>query len=175
MSFALPTEAQWEYACRAGSAAPLSYGPVGADFSRHANLADNALSIHPPKTGGLESNITAHRGEGVFLSALAGGDIPCDDRYDDGAVATAEVGGYEPNAWGLHDMHGNAAEWTLSSYTPYPYQDADGRNALNPGGRRVVRGGSFHDRPTRCRSAFRLSYPAWQRVHNVGFRVVCDG
>ena len=40
---------------------------------------------------------------------------------------------------------------------------------------KVVRGGSFFDRPQRCRSAFRLSYPSWQRVHNVGFRVVCEG
>jgi formylglycine-generating enzyme required for sulfatase activity len=71
-------------------------------------------------------------------------------------------------------MHGNAAEWTRSTYRPYPYHDDDGRNADSPDGRKVVRGGSFYDRPKRCRSAFRLSYPAWQCVHNVGFRVVAE-
>lgn len=71
-------------------------------------------------------------------------------------------------------MHGNAAEWTLSTYRPYPYRDDDGRNTISPEGRKVVRGGSFCDRPTRCRSAFRLDYPSWQRIHNVGFRVVCE-
>jgi len=60
-----------------------------------------------------------------------------------------------------------------SQYRLYPFvedtHDAEGEN-----GPRVVRGGSFHDRPQRCRASFRLSYPAWQRVHNVGFRVVCE-
>ena len=93
---------------------------------------------------------------------------------DDGACVTAEVGNYAPNAWGLHDMHGNAAEWTRSLERPYPYQDHDGRNDPSAAGNRVVRGGSFHDRPHRARSALRLSYPAWSGVYNVGFRVVCE-
>jgi formylglycine-generating enzyme required for sulfatase activity len=156
MEFTLPTEAQWEYACRAGSAAPLSFGGPEADFSRHANMADLALGRRPTATGGL-----------LLLV-----DIPHDRRFDDGAVATAAAGSYLPNAWGLYDMHGNAAEWTLSRYAPYPYRD-DGRNSATSGGRKVARGGSFRDRPKRCRAAFRLSYPAWQRVHDVGFRVVC--
>jgi formylglycine-generating enzyme required for sulfatase activity len=71
-------------------------------------------------------------------------------------------------------MHGNAAEWTRSAYQPYPYQDENDPGATSPGDRKVVRGGSFYDRPHRCRSAFRLSYPPWQRVHNVGFRIVCE-
>jgi formylglycine-generating enzyme required for sulfatase activity len=70
-------------------------------------------------------------------------------------------------------MHGNVAEWTLSAYRPYPYRDDDGRNQAAPDGLKVVRGGSWRDRPARARSAFRLAYPGWQRVFNVGFRVVC--
>ena len=156
ISFTLPTEAQWEYACRAGSAEALSHGDVSVDFSPHANMADKTLNRIHTVTGGV-----------VVLQEL-----PHDGRFDDGALATSTVGSYRPNAWGLFDMHGNAAEWTLSAYAPYPYLTDDGRNDVGVGGPKVVRGGSFRDRPKRCRSAFRLSYPPWQRVHNVGFRVV---
>jgi len=174
MYFTLPTEAQWEYACRAGSKNQLSYGDVDADFSQWANFADKSLSVKPGPTGGLESNITAHFGKGILESAVYVGNILCDIRFDDGAIATLKVGSYQPNSWGLYDMHGNASEWTRTTYKLYPYRTDDGRNDLTERGRKVVRGGSWCDRPIRCRSAFRLSYPAWQRVHNVGFRVVSE-
>jgi len=174
MNFTLPTEAQWEYACRAGSQSPLSYGEVDADFSQWANVADKSLSVRPGPTGGLESNITAHFGKGILESAVYGGNILCDINFNDGAIATASAGRYQSNEWGLYDMHGNACEWTRTTYKPYPYRANDGRDALTEPGRKVVRGGSWRDRPKRCRSAFRLSYPAWQRVHNVGFRVVSE-
>ena len=172
--YTLPTEAQWEYACRAGSDTAFSFGDVEADFSRHANVADKALSLPPGPTGGLASNVDAHYGRGIFLSAIYGGNIVCNSRYDDGVIATSPIRSYQPSVWGLYDMHGNAAEWTRSDYRRYPYDAGDGRDEVASGGRKVVRGGSWVDRPTRCRSAFRLSYPTWQRVHNVGFRVVCE-
>lgn len=159
MAFTLPTEAQWEYACRAGSATALHYGDVDADFSAWANVGD--LSFSDPNkgdyigiTGGLEHAILEGSGLG-------------DRRFDDGYVVTAPVATFLPNAWGLYDMHGNAAEWTRSTYVPHEDWD-DGQ------GRRVVRGGSFFDPPVRCGSAVRIGYPAWQRVFNVGFRVVCE-
>jgi formylglycine-generating enzyme required for sulfatase activity len=158
LRFRLPTEAEWEYACRAGGDSPLAYGPVDADFSKHANLADAAVARFYTVTGGV-----------IVLQ-----DIPADQRYDDGQIATAAVGSYEPNAWGIYDMHGNVAEWTLSTYDAYPYRSGDGRNDVTIGGQKVVRGGSFYDRAKRCRSSFRLSYPVWQKVHNVGFRVICE-
>ncbi len=173
LKFMLPTEAQWEYACRAGSQEAFYYGSENADFSAWANVADKSLSVRPGPTGGLESNITAHFGKGILESAVYGGNVLCDIRFDDGTVATANVGSYYPNAWGLYDMHGNACEWTRTTYRPYPYNPDDGRDYPGQADRKVVRGGSWCDRPKRCRSAFRLSYPAWQRVHNVGFRVVC--
>jgi len=168
--FSLPTEAQWEYACRAGRATAFSFGAAEADFAPFANLADRRMSLHPCVTGGVDSSITAFKGNGIFQESLDGGDVICDARFDDKRIATAPVGSYRANAWGLHDMHGNAAEWTRSVYGAYPYA---GETA--GGGRRVVRGGSFRDRPKRARSGFRLAFPEWQRVHNVGFRVVCEG
>jgi len=72
-------------------------------------------------------------------------------------------------------MHGNAWEWTRTADRFYPYRDDDGRN--NPvldGESRVVRGGSWYDRPQRCTSSARLACPPWQRVFNVGVRVVCE-
>ena len=147
----LPTEAQWEYACRAGTATPLSYGERDTDFGSLANLADRRLEN--------------------LCRADSPPWIPAATNVNDNATITTQVSRYRPNAWGLCDMHGNAAEWTLTTYKPYPYAP-DGRDNGRAEGRKVVRGGSFYDRPERARSSFRLSYPPWQRVFNVGFRVV---
>jgi formylglycine-generating enzyme required for sulfatase activity len=155
--FSLPTEAQWEWACRSGGAAAMSYGSVDVDFGKLANLADKRLVL------------------ASVYSGQAFDWMPKVAAVDDGACVTSEVGKYAPNAWGLSDMHGNAAEWTRSLDRAYPYRDDDGRNEPAAAGNRVVRGGSFEDRPHRARSAFRLSYPAWSSVYNVGFRVVCEG
>jgi len=162
----LPTEAQWEYACRAGSETPLSYGGLDDDFSPLANAADRFFTVQTILGG---QQVTG----GLVHMVLEGADL-ADARFADRATVTAEVGSYRPNPWGLHDMHGNAAEWTRTVYRPYPYREDDGRNDPNSGARTVVRGGSFFDPPARCRSAFRLDYPAWQRVFNVGFRVVAE-
>jgi formylglycine-generating enzyme required for sulfatase activity len=171
----LSKETSLEYACRAGSAEALSYGVIDADFSAHANLADKALGGRPNATGGLQSNITSvssKKIKGILLSAVYGGNIICDPNFDDKAVATSPAGRYKANAWGLFDMHGNAAEWTQTTYRSYSTK-ADDRNAPAAAIRKVLRGGSWVDRPKRCRSGFRLAYPTWQRVHNAGFRVVC--
>ncbi|HNS20846.1 MAG TPA: SUMF1/EgtB/PvdO family nonheme iron enzyme [Sedimentisphaerales bacterium] len=162
MRFSLPTEEQWEYACRAGTATPLSYGAVDADFSLWANSGD--LSFADPSTGGFSATTG-----GIEHPVLEGADLS-DRRFNDGFVATAPVGRFCPNPLGLYDMHGNVAEWTSSDYETY---GTDGADAVR-GDRKVVRGGSFFDRPERCRSAFRLAYAPWQRIFNVGFRVVCE-
>ncbi len=152
--FTLPNEAQWEYACRAGSASSFWYGTVNCDFSPYANFSDathhtvyypHVPNVHPPWR-------------------------PADTRFDDRWRVAAPAGSFTPNPWGLHDMHGNVAEWTLSDYQPYPNS---GEN-IAPGNRKVVRGGSWLDLPRRGRSAFRLHYEASQTVFDVGFRVVCE-
>ncbi|MFP4502693.1 MAG: SUMF1/EgtB/PvdO family nonheme iron enzyme [Candidatus Hydrogenedentota bacterium] len=156
--FALPTEAQWEYACRAGSASPLWYGTLDDDFSSAANLSD--ATHHTVYYPHVPTAIPPWR--------------PADTRFDDGWRVAARAGAFDPNPWGLFDMHGNVSEWTRSRYAPYPGA-ADQRGTYTASGRRkVVRGGSWRDRPKRARSAFRLHYHASQAVHDVGFRIVCE-
>lgn len=160
----LPTEAQWEYACRAGSAAAFAFGGPEADYSSFANLADRKVRdavSHP------------YHKENLPLPNPSTYDdwIPRDDRFADGMLVSAPVGSFRPNAWGVHDMHGNVWEWTQSAARQYPYSDTDSRNAAGGVEERIVRGGSWRDRPNRARASFRLSYPPWQRVYNVGFRV----
>ena len=162
----MPSEAQWEYACRAGTATPFHFGDLGADFSPFANLADQKLKdavSHPYKK------------ENVPLSNPSKYDdwIPRSDRFNDGQLVAAAVGRFQPNAWDLHDMHGNVWEWTSSTARPYPYTDNDNHNQTGGQEQRIVRGGSWRDRPYRARSSMRLSYRPYQRVYNVGFRVVC--
>jgi formylglycine-generating enzyme required for sulfatase activity len=152
---ALPTEAQWEYACRAGTTTPLWFGDLTADFGAFANLADKNLrnGLHTVRPW-----------------------IPAIETVNDGATITQNVAAYQPNPWGLYSMHGNAAEWTRSLCQPYPYRDDDGRNAITgkQTGQRIVRGGSFWDRPYRATSSARRSYEPWQRVFDVGFRIILE-
>jgi formylglycine-generating enzyme required for sulfatase activity len=154
LRFSLPTESQWEYACRAGTATPLSFGDLGTDFSKFANLADQRVND------------------------LARGDsprwIPSVATINDGSIISDQVAKYAPNAFGLYDMHGNVAEWTRTAYRPYPYNPGDGRDTPDAAGKKVVRGGSWYDRPHRARSSFRQAYEPWQHVFNVGFRVVLE-
>ena len=162
---ALPTESQWEWACRAGTATPMNYGDFNTDFSKQANLADASLTLlvvtgvnpQPMKNPPAEMDYELR-----------------DKRFNDGVVHLAKVGSYQPNAWGLFDMHGNVAEWTRSAYRPYPYSDTDGRNNTTVNELKSVRGGSWYQRQHRSTSSWRLGYPGWQRVYNVGFRVIVE-
>ena len=164
LSCTLPTEAQWEYACRAGTDSAAWFGTVDDDFSACANVADVALGRFASDPYAILKPLPQYTKYDDW--------IPRDRRYDDRGLVTVPVGRYRANAWQLFDMHGNVAEWTRTAYRPYPYESGDGRDSAAVTGPKVVRGGSWRDRPERCRSAFRLAYPAWQRVYNVGFRVV---
>jgi formylglycine-generating enzyme required for sulfatase activity len=142
------------------------YGKIDGDFSGLENFADKTFATVGYKgrsPGGhfqVAGDVDYIMAEGVNLA---------ERRFDDGHVVSAPIGSYKPNPFGLHDMHGNVAEWTRTTYNRYPYRDHDAEK-----GEKVVRGGSYLDRPERCRSSIRCSYPPWQRVHNVGFRVVLE-
>ena len=168
MKFTLPTEAQWEWACRAGSSTPFWFGEQSADFSRYANLGDIKLKEFAACTAYKNyESVRVIDNPGKYDDW-----IPRDTTYNDGGFISEPVGRYVRNPWDLFDMHGNVWEWTLSSYQPYPYKDDDGRNDLEGKEKRVVRGGSWYDRPYRATSSFRLPYREYQKVYNVGFRVV---
>lgn len=160
----LPSEAQWEYAARAGSDRPFWFGGLDDDFGDFANLADvniRKFASNPYTVDQAYPNATKYDDY-----------MPRESRYDDGMLLTCEGGRYKPNPWGLCDMHGNVAEWTTSAYRPYPYDADDGREDPTNPERRVVRGGSWRDRPYRATASYRIGYQPYQRVFNVGFRVV---
>jgi len=142
----LPTEAQWEWACRAGTATPLYVGAYSQGMPAFSNIADEGL-----------------RGWNHGRAETG---------YNDGSQFTAAGDRYPPNPWGLYHMHGNVAEWCLTAYKPYPYNAADGRNDPASPGPKVVRGGSWNDLMRFATSASRWRYEPYKPVYNVGFRVV---
>lgn len=164
----LPTEAQWEYACRAGTATPFNYGTPSSDFSLHSNLSDLTTREF------AADNYLRTRQTPLPNAPPANDYTLKDERWNDGILVSGPVGARNPNRWGLHDMHGNAAEWTRSLYRNYPYTSDDGRDDPNASGLRAVRGGSWRDRPFRAHSGFRLFYRPQQRAVDVGFRVIVD-
>lgn len=151
LDFDLPTEAQWEYACRAGTTSSWNNRTDKEDGARY----------------------------GKYLQS---GDVKDPAAGTDLSVASARVGSYPPNAWGLYDMSGNVAEWCLDSYSTdkYGFDSLDGvlvdpvnlTNETETNGR-VRRGGSWRDGVANGRSAYRLYWNA--PFKSIGFRIVCKG
>ncbi|MDR1816945.1 MAG: SUMF1/EgtB/PvdO family nonheme iron enzyme [Puniceicoccales bacterium] len=165
----LPTEAQWEWAARAGTDTPFYYGDRDTNFIPYANLADAGLR----RSGG-----GFWGGSRLLPRTPFPKDYPFplrDERFGEDKWLTVDyVGQYKPNAWGLYDTIGNVWEWTRTDYRPYPYSDTDGRNAGDPATLKVVRGGSHADRPKVISAAVRLPYEPFQKVHNVGLRPILE-
>ena len=176
----LPSEQQWEWACRAGSEGDFWFGRLGDDFAPYANLGDLRLVEYAANTNTSGYTSTSLISNPNRYDAW----VPRDRQYDDGVFLTnrfprdetgvmlatpmfgaprpdgksgmPQVTRFQPNPWGLHDMHGNVWEWT---------------RAETENGRKIVRGGSFYDRPKRCTASSRLDYRPYHKVFNVGFRV----
>lgn len=163
----LPTEAQWEYAARAGSDKQFFYGDRDTDFSTWANLADASRRRTYISWDGTSAIHSRRNYPEDYLYPLR------DDRFTDKWFIVDRVKQYESNPWGLYDIIGNVCEWTRSDYQPYPYA-SDSRNACDVKTKKVARGGSWNDRPKTAGSTVRFPYESYQKVYNVGFRVIIE-
>ncbi|MCL2117214.1 MAG: SUMF1/EgtB/PvdO family nonheme iron enzyme [Planctomycetaceae bacterium] len=164
----LPTEAQWEWAARSGSADQFYYGGWDADFSKYANLADASRRfLYATWEAGATIHVRNPYPENSVFPLR-------DDRFVDNHFVVDYVAQCLPNAWGLYDMIGNNAEWTRSDAKAYPYRDDDGRNNGSLDVKKIARGGSWIDRPKVTGSSTRYYYEPHQKVYVVGFRVVVE-
>ena len=150
-TYRLPTEAEWEYACRAGQATRFWFGGNMEDLATAGNVADaSAKGIYPSSTYSINAK--------------------------DGYIFTAPVGSFRPNAFGLFDTHGNVWEWCADWYAEDYYSKSPAADPMNSSpppsnGCRVIRGGSWCSDRRYCRSANRGWCPPGAREVDIGFRV----
>lgn len=152
--YRLLSEAEWEYAARAGSSGPWPWGLDADQSCRHANIADISF------TKGLSQGKDKKWNEGFA-------------RCEDGSAYTANAGSHQRNAFGLYDMIGNVWEWTEDCWnTSYEGAPTDGRAWLTGNCVfRVDRGGSWLLNPRHARAANRSRFDAALRLNTLGFRL----
>ena len=157
--YRLPSETEWEYAARGGTATPRYFGDRDSDEETLLAVSCDYANVYD-------------------ASAVADLHFPYPNaRCSDGHTYTAPVGSYKPNAFDLYDVIGNAREWLQDCYTAsYVGRPLDGRAWEWAGGceLRGVRGGSWATRPARSRAAARGAEPQGLRQSDLGFRVVRD-
>lgn len=151
-TYRLPTEAEWEYACKAGTSTRYHHGDSPEQVGRVGNVFDQAAAPHWPEWQRFA--------------------IPMNDGY----AFTAPAGSYPANAFGLHDMHGNVWEWTADWHDEDYYRVSPEADPKGPetGTVRVRRGGSWHTWPFYARCAYRNWNAPTTRYTLVGFRLVMD-
>jgi formylglycine-generating enzyme required for sulfatase activity len=147
-TYRLPTEAEWEYACRAGTTTLYSCGNDPETLAQVGNVLDATAKAKFP----------------YLTSAI---------KASDGYAFTAPVGHFRSNAFGLFDMHGNAWQWCADRYDAayYAASPADDPQGPHLGSEHVFRGGSWYDWAGCCRSAYRCGLTPEARCVNLGFRV----
>jgi formylglycine-generating enzyme required for sulfatase activity len=168
LSIRLPSESEWEYACRAGTETPFHYGPTITP-----ELANYCGTGEAVRGWSLKLNVTAQTYEGMTYTSGAYADGP-PGTFKNGTVA---VGTYPANGFGLYEMHGNVWEHCFDP-GPFDYSTipANGNPAGGQGDSHVLRGGSWSHNPAICRSAYRDSIQAGSAgwAGRVGLRLACD-
>ncbi|MFM8442231.1 MAG: formylglycine-generating enzyme family protein, partial [Methylococcus sp.] len=144
--YRLPTEAEWEYAARAGT-----------DTPRYWDSRDNPCDF-------------ANVADRTAQQAFSWGEKSYVHDCEDGVVHTAKVGMFQPNRFGLHDMLGNVWEWTCSAYDD-KYGGAESLCTSDSDSLRVYRSSSWLNQPARVRAALRYKDEATFRSHTLGFRL----
>ncbi|MFC1596728.1 formylglycine-generating enzyme family protein [Planctomycetota bacterium] len=147
-AYRLPTEAEWEYACRAGTTTRYSHGNDSEGLAKVGNVADATFEAQYPELKGLV-------------------------KASDGYAYTSPAGSFLPNPFGLYDMHGNVWEWCADWYDPEHYAKSPTDNPGGPatGEERVYRGGGWFNCTRGCRSASRSAALPENRNLTLGFRV----
>ena len=147
-TYRLPTEAEWEHACRAGTTTRYWSGDDPETLAKVGNVADATAKAKFP-------------------------DWKYTIKASDGYVFTSPVGSFQANAFGLYDMHGNAWQWCADWYGEEYYAASPTEDPIGPdsGKFRVLRGGSWFNRPDLTRSANRIGSAPDFRYNRTGFRV----
>lgn len=145
--YALPTEAQWEFACRAGSQTRFSCGDDAEEIAKYANVADAKFR----EVTGMDWGIAAN----------------------DGYAFTSPVGRFRPNPFGLYDMHGNSMQWCADVFADFSAEAVT--DPQGPAGSdradRVLRGGCWRNEPRYGRSASRKRGEPYDAGETIGFRI----
>jgi formylglycine-generating enzyme required for sulfatase activity len=136
--FRLPTEAEWEYACRAGTTTPFHFGN---------DLDGTMANFDGSSPYGSGSKVASRR-------------------------ETVPVGSFNPNGWGLYDMHGNVWEWCQDAKRKYTSDLVIDPEGVDHAQSRALRGGSWRDHARTCRSAYRNAFQPGMRDLSIGFRIV---
>ena len=154
--YRLPTEAEWEYSCRAGAVTAYSFGDDETQLDKYAWFGNNSGDE------ALDATILAMNKDAYLSRALSN------------RCRTHVVGSKRPNAWGLYDMHGNVFEWCQDWFGDYSGNRAGDPTGPATGSLRVLRGGCWFSTNEYCRSAYRGANSLDGHADDLGFRVVCQ-
>ena len=150
VTYRLPTEAEWEYTVRAGTRTARYWGDNPNEACGYAN-------VHDQTSKRINKFDWTHHN--------------CDDGY----AQTAPVGRFKPNGFGLYDMLGNVWEWCQDWYGDYASGSVTNPEGPSGGSNRVIRGGSWNNKPRNVRSANRNRNNPDNRNNNLGFRLLSTG